>query len=276
MFDEYQFDTAQWDHNQMHDLETLTYFNSDFWVDFWEGFSVPNYYIKNCMFKYLTPLSTSYDVNRIDYSHSSEYNLLKTQWSVEISGRIIWKNRADLVLNFEKFKRQVRDKKEVIIKDDWLERIFRGVIETIEPDENHYNHTWMRYKIILSYRHYRRENTTQKVFFDNNTSNSSTHIVSNPWLETDVVWILKYTWWSNLTVWIEVNWISFSPWENVISSWDEILFDTQQMKVLVNWQEIVFDGMLENLIPWENTIHITDDGTSRKYHLTIFYKKSIP
>ena len=272
MLDTNLYDDLLYDENTIN-IDNTIYNSSDYWVDFWNGFKIPNNFVSNCMFKYLKPLDSDYLENRKTAIETNVYSIKKTSWWIEISWRIDWTNRSDLLENIEYFKKKIRNKNTIILKDGWNERIAKIFIDDIDFDENHYNLSFMRFVITASFRDYFSYNKTNKLEYKSITENPKTFEFDNSGLETHYIVILKYDTASNLDVTFSLNWVDLGiDW---INSGDTIIIDTENTMVEKNGIEIVFWGILSKMIAWTNNIIISDNWWSREYNATLFYKKTL-
>lgn len=244
----------------------------DFWVNFQNGFKIPTTFVKNLMFKYLTPISTTYKTTRKTKAEINAYNLQKTSWGITLTWTIIWSNRAELMENIEHFKIKCRNRQNIVIKDWWVERVYKCITENISFDENHYNKTFMKFEVSLSFRDYWAYNENTNLQYLWKSWAVETMWFYNNWLETDFIWVIEINSWTNIDLILNINWVDLEiDW---VSSWDTIHIDTEEVSVKINWSEIVFWWILNKLEEWENVLTITRNW-SCNYDFNIFYKKTI-
>lgn len=272
MLDTQIYDNPLYDENSQNISDTI-YVDSDFWVDFWNGFKIPNSFVNSCMIKYLRPLQNEYEENRRTRVETNVYNFKKTNWEIEISWRINWTTRANLIENVEYFKKKIRDKNRIILKDWWVEKIAKVFIDDINFDENHYNQTFIRFTIMMTFRDYMAYNVSSRLDYNWNTGVITSMEFDNSWLETHYIWILKYNNASNLDIQFKVNWVALLV--NSVNSGDEIIIDTDNVSVKKNWNELVFWGILSKMKAWTNEIIIIDDWGSRNFDFSLFYNKTL-
>lgn len=244
-----------------------------FWVDFQNWFKIPTTFVRNINFKYLAPISSTYNENRRTKAELNTFNVMKTHWGIEIRWQIIWTDRANLIENISHFKYKVRNNMRIIIKDWGIERVAKVFVENIEFDENHYNITFMNFIVTLTFRDYLAINENEQLQYSWVTDATKNISFENIWLETDFICVLTCTAWTSLNFTFTLNWVDLTfSW---ISSWDIVTIDTWEIDVLKNWNSIVFWGILCKLEEWVNNISIVRTWASGTYNLNLFYKKTI-
>lgn len=252
------------------------YASSDFGIDFQNGFKIPTNFVKNVMFSYLKPISSKYSASRKTKSEINIYNTQKTQWGIEIRGRITGTDRANLIENIEYFKIKVRNRMNIVIKDAGVEKIAKCFVEDIDWDENHYNHTFMNFVVTLSFRDYLSHNESTNLQYLWITDTVKTMNFYNNGLETDFVGVIEVNAGTGLTFTLNVNGVDLII--PGINSWDTITIQTEWPNnapdVNVNGSSIVFWGIVTKLEEGDNTLIMTRLG-AWDYDFNIFYKKTI-
>ncbi len=244
----------------------------DFWVNFQNGFKIPTTFVQDVMFEYLSPLSSTYNESRKSKAEINAYNIQKTYWWITVRWKITWTSRANLIENIEHFKIKCRNRQDIIIKDWWVERIAKCVVDEISFDENHYNITFMRFEVTFSFRDYIAYNeNTHLEYLSNSWVTKSINFYNN-WLETDLVWVFDVNSGTNIDLTLNVNWVDLDLVD--LNAWDTITINTEEVSVKVNWTEIVFWWILTKLEEWDNTLIVTMSWVWN-YDFHIYYKKTI-
>lgn len=244
----------------------------DFWVNFQNGFKIPTSFVRNIMFEYLSPIASTYSESRKSKSEINAYNIQKTYWWIVIRGEVTGTSRSDLIENIEHFKMKCRNRMDIVVKDWGVERIAKCVVDDISFDENHYNVTYMRFEVTLSFRDYIAYNQSTHLEYLSNSWVTKVISFYNNWLETDLIWIINVNSGSNIDLTLNVNGVNLDL-EN-LDSWDTVTVDTENVSVKVNWTEIVFWWILTKLEEWTNTLIMTMSW-SWNYDFHIYYKKTI-
>lgn len=249
------------------------YNNTKNGVDFWNNFKIPNSFSNICMIWYLDPLNASYSTNRLTQVEQRFTNIQKTQGGIEIKGRIFGKSRKDLVKNIEYFKKQVEGEREIIFKDDGVERGAK-VYNKIQFSENHFNITFIDFSITATFLDYIYHSKSISLNNKNLTQQEEIIDFYNRGEETHFIGVLEYfqiT--ANSTVNIEVNGIPLQI--TAVNSGDTIIIDTYEQDIKINWLSFVFWGIISKLKLENNIIKVSDTGSTRNFNFKIVYKKTI-
>lgn len=269
LYNENLYDTSLYN---AWDIISPEYDNSDFWVNFWDGFKVPNAFVQFSMIGYLDPLTSSYSTTRITQTEQRFTNIKKTGSTITFKGYIQGTSRKDLVEKCEYFKAKVDGERSIEFKDAGVTKGAK-VFAVTKFEEHTHTVTHIDYEItckILDHIWYADTTTLQ---YSGNTASITEKTFYNNWEETDYIGVLTYNTASNLDVTVSVNGVDIII--GSVNSGDIIVIDIDGITVSKNGVELVFWWILSKLQTGDNTIKITDTGGSRNFDLQIMYNTTI-